>query len=253
MSTSSQPASVPAQMGLGRSVLLHILPGALISLFYLLVGPSIIRVGYPRVAALLLGILLVLIPVELGFLLYLGRKRNHRTSLEGIVLYREPLPWRTYALLVPALLIWNALCFGLLSSVEGFLASRIFSWMPLWSLPASGTAQYAGVQQSALVTTFVAGIALNGIAGPVVEELYFRGYLLPRISRLGNLGAAAFNVFLFSLYHFFSPWGNLPRILALLPLVYVVARKRNIYLSIWTHCCLNTIGMLLTLASIAGG
>ena len=168
-------------MGLGRSVVLHILPGALISLVYFLAGPSIIRAGYPRVVALLLGIPLVLIPFQLGLLLYLGRKRNHRTSLEGIVLYREPLPWRTYAFLVPAFLIWNVLCFVLLSPFEEFLASSVFFWMPLWSLPASGAAQYAGVQQGALMTTFVANIALNGIAAPVVEELYFRGYLLPRI------------------------------------------------------------------------
>lgn len=249
MSTDSRPASVPLQMALGRSILLHLLPGALISLFYFLLGPTMMRAGYPPVAALFLGILLVLIPVELGYLLYLGRKRNARTSLTGIVLYREPLPWRNYALLVPALLLWGALWFGLRSPVESSLASSAFSWMPLWSLPATGLDQHAGIQQSALVTTFVAGIVLNGIAGPVVEELYFRGYLLPRISRLGNLGAAAFNVVLFSLYHFFSPWGNLTRILVFLPLVYVVARKQNIYLSIWTHCCWNTLAMLVTLVA----
>jgi len=50
----------------------------------------------------------------------------------------------------------------------------------------------------------------------------------------------------------FTPWGNLTRIAALLPLVNMVARKRNIYLSLWTHLALNTIGMLLSLALIAG-
>jgi membrane protease YdiL (CAAX protease family) len=114
-------------------------------------------------------------------------------------------------------------------------------------------AQYAGVHRSALLITFLAGIALNGIAGPLVEELYFRGYLLPGISRYGTLGSAVLNVILFSIYHFFSPWGNITRIVALIPLIYVVARKRNIYLSIWVHCCLNTIGMLLSFALILRG
>jgi len=252
MSAETQVAAQPPQMALGRSVLLHLLPGALISAFFLLLGPSVIRAGYPPVVSLLLGILVVLIPFELGYLIYQGRKRNHRTSLQGVVLYREPLPWWNYALLIPAFVVWGALCFGFLAPVESFLASTLFSWLPAWALPSSGATQYDGIRHSALLVTFVAGIALNGIAGPVVEELYFRGYLLPRISRLGHLGAAALNVILFSLYHFFSPWGNIPRILAFLPLVYAVDRKRNIYLSIWTHCSLNIISMLVTFSLVAG-
>ena len=93
-------------------------------------------------------------------------------------------------------------------------------------------------------------MALNGIAGPLVEELYFRGYLLPRIpSRRG--WAPLINVILFSLYHFFSPWQNVTRIVALIPLVYTVAWKRNIYLSIFTHCILNTLGMILAAGLVA--
>jgi membrane protease YdiL (CAAX protease family) len=253
MSPTTQPTNVPSQMSLSRSVLLHLLPGALISLFYFLVGPSIITAGYPPVAALILGILLILIPVELGYLVYLGRKRNGRTSFEGIVLYREPLPWWNYALFVPAFLVWGAVCFALLSPLEAILANTLFNWMPTWSLPVTGTAQLAGTGQSALLTTFLVGLALNGIAGPAVEELYFRGFLLPRISQLGHLAATSVNVALFSLYHFFSPWGNITRIIALLPLVYIVIRKRNIYLSIWGHCSLNTIGMLLSLGLVLQG
>lgn len=45
--------------------------------------------------------------------------------------------------------------------------------------------------------------------------------------------------------------GNFTRIVALLPLVYMVARKRNLYLSLWTHVLLNTLGMLLTFARLA--
>jgi membrane protease YdiL (CAAX protease family) len=45
----------------------------------------------------------------------------------------------------------------------------------------------------------------------VVEEMYFRGYLLPRISRLGAW-APLVNTVLFSLYHLFTPWLNVGRI-----------------------------------------
>ena len=45
----------------------------------------------------------------------------------------------------------------------------------------------------------------------MVEEMYFHGYLLPRISRLGAW-APLVNTVLFSLYHFFTPWLNVGRI-----------------------------------------
>jgi hypothetical protein len=250
--TDTAAPDLPEQMPLGRSVLLHLVPGALISAFYFLTAPAVQRAGYPPVAALLLGILLVLIPFELGVLLVVGHRRNRRFSLQGIVLYRQPLPWWKYTLLIPAFLVWGGICFVLLNPVEGLQAAAWFSWMPAWSLPASQATQYAGYSRSAALVTLIAGLALNGVAGPIVEELYFRGYLLPRISRFGVLGSAALNVALFSLYHFFTPWGNLTRVLALLPLVYTVARMRNIYLSVWTHVGLNTLGMLLSLALIAG-
>jgi membrane protease YdiL (CAAX protease family) len=91
----------------------------------------------------------------------------------------------------------------------------------------------------------------NGIAGPVVEELYFRGYLLPRIARLGGW-APVLNMVLFSLYHFFTPWNNVGRIVALLPMVYATWWKRNIYLGMAVHVLWNIGGMLLLLATFLG-
>jgi hypothetical protein len=48
-------------------------------------------------------------------------------------------------------------------------------------------------------------------------------------------------------------WQNFTRILALIPLVYVVERNRNIYLSILTDCSLNLFGTTLLAASVLGG
>jgi uncharacterized protein len=63
-------------------------------------------------------------------------------------------------------------------------------------------------------------------------------------------------VLLFSLYYFFSPWQNISRIIAILPFVYVVSWKRNVYIGIFTHAAFNTalnlLGMLATLAQVAG-
>jgi membrane protease YdiL (CAAX protease family) len=243
------PHSTEPQMGIGRSILLHLVPGALITAFALLIAPSVMRLGYPPVMALYLAIFGILIPVEFGYLLYVGWREAGTFTFEGIVLYREPVSWQTYALFVPLLIAWGIVSFLLLAPLDAFLADKLFSWLPAWLLPMSAAEQAAGYARSALTTTYAVGLVLSGVAGPLVEELYFRGYLLPRLSRFGIVGATVINVLLFSLYHFFSPWQYVTRVVALLPIVYLVARKRNIYLGIFVHCGLNVLGMV---AAIVG-
>ncbi len=89
-----------------------------------------------------------------------------------------------------------------------------------------------------VVLSFVLNIAI-----PIIEELYFRGFLLPRMARWGNW-APLISVALFSLYHLWLPWENPTRIIALLPVIYAVQWKHNIYLSIAVHALLNTIGSI---------
>jgi len=180
-------------------------------------------------------------------LLYQGKKQTGRYTLKGVVLYREPIPLWQYFVFVPLLLVWSALAFRVFSPVDNALINTLFAWIPHDLVIANSFENIAQYSQSALMLTLVAGFAFNGILGPVVVELYFRGYLLPRIPA-SRKWAPLINVLLFSLYHFFSPWQNLTRIVALIPLVYAVEWKRNIYLSLITHCLLNTLGMLGTLA-----
>ncbi len=229
-------------LGAWKMIGLHLIPGALITAFYFLTAPLFIRAGYPPLMSVFLAILVILIPFELGFLLYQGKQLNGRVSLKGIVLNREKIPAWQMVVFVLVLFVWSGLVFTLLPKVDNYFIQTLFSWFPTWSLPANSLGDPSQYARSAYALTIIIGLVLNGFAGPIVEELYFRGYLLPRIPA-ARWVAPAINVLLFSLYHFFSPWQNVTRILALIPLVYVVAWKRNIYISMITHCMLNTIGM----------
>ncbi len=60
------------------------------------------------------------------------------------------------------------------------------------------------------------------------------------------------NAVLFSLYHFFTPWQNPGRILGLLPMVYAVWWKRNVYIGIAVHCLGNLVAMLALLPLVVG-
>lgn len=249
---SERPPGIPVepQMDLGQSIVLHLVPGGLVTAFALLIAPGVTRLGYPPLMALYLAILGVLIPLEFGWLLYQGWRQAGTLTFDGIVLNRESMPRGQLVLWAALLMGWALACFLLLAPLDAFLAETLFSWMPAWTLPVDPAGQAAGYARSAMVTTHAVGLVLNGIAGPLVEELYFRGYLLPRLSRFGVLGSTALNVLLFSLYHFFSPWQNVTRIVALLPMVYLVARKRNLYLSVFAHCALNTLGVLVALVGV---
>jgi membrane protease YdiL (CAAX protease family) len=214
------------------------------SAFFLLVGPSLVRAGYPPQLALTLAILLVIIPVELGYLLHEGRRLTGTLSIRPLIPYRERLSLASYLILVPSLVVWSAVVFVAMAPLDAPIARALFSWLPAWSISAFSAMTAAEYSPEAVRIAFVLGLAANGIAGPVVEELYFRGYLLPRIPA-SRTWSPLINTVLFSLYHFFSPWQFLTRVVAGLPQVYVVSWKRNVYIGVIVHSVLNTIGWIL--------
>ncbi|MFL5688443.1 MAG: CPBP family intramembrane glutamic endopeptidase [Chloroflexota bacterium] len=100
-------------------------------------------------------------------------------------------------------------------------------------------------------TWVLVAIAVAAVVfAPIVEELYFRGYLLPRMERMGRW-APLVNVTLFSLYHFWSPWQVMARIVGLGPTVYAVRWKRNVYLGMIVHGALNVISVLIVVALVS--
>jgi len=237
-----------AQHSLPHSVALHLVPGILTTAAYLFLGPFVMARGFPALSGLILAVLFVMIPLELGYLLYQAKKTSGTYSLRGIVLYREPIPRWQYVILTLALMVWGFLASALLHNVETDMSARFFTWLPKWFF-VSSLEEFSVYSRSALLTTFLVGIVINAFAGPIVEELYFRGYLLPRISRFGRW-SGPLNVVLFSLYHLWTPWQNLSRILFMLPVVDVVWRKRNIYVGLLAHGILNLIVWCLTFGSI---
>jgi CAAX protease family protein len=235
------------QHSVARTVVLHLLPGVLMVAFYVLAAPLVRSLGFPSLMAIYLAILLVLIPFELGYLFY--RARKNRCSLGSVVLYREPVPRAQFVALVLGLLAWSAIFYVLIyPPLDVYFIETVFFWLPDVLFLAEDFARYS---TAALVITWVLGFVVNGIAGPMVEEIYFRGYLLPRISRFGAW-APLINTVLFSLYHFFTPWQNVGRIVGLLPMVYAAWWKRSIYVSIGAHVLGNVSVMLMLLPVFFG-
>ncbi len=230
------------QHSLLKSIILHLLPGILIFLFFIIFTPILTEKGFPTLFCLFLAVMLVLIPFELGFVFYQAKKKNKTLSLRGIVLYRQKIPLWQYFVIIPFFVACAFISYFIIAPpIQDHLREVYFSWLPDWFFLSYNIEDSS---KAALLATWILGVIFNGITGPIVEELYFRGYLLPRISRFKGW-APLLNVVLFSVYHFFSPWRNLERIVALLPGTYIIQWKKNIYLGIVPHCLLNTTGMLL--------
>lgn len=250
MPAMAEPAVTrTADLPLATVLALHLVPGALVAGAFVAFAPLAEMVGFPPIAALLAAIALVLVPFELGVIVWAGRGKGG--GLAAALSWRRPIRLRTWLWLVPALIGAAFLGFGLLAAIEPGLISSLFAWMPEWFVRPVDPERVGDYGAGAWYLTLAAFLVLNGLVGPIVEELYFRGYLLPRMQGLGRW-APLVNVSLFSLYHFWSPWQIVARILAIGPMVYAVQWKRNVYLGMVVHCTLNIISVSLVVALVTG-
>lgn len=236
--TGRQPAT--EQLPLATLLVLFLVPGALLTLAYVLLAPVIDDAGFPPIAALLVAIMVVLVPFELGVVLRASSGRGIRSVMP----YRRPISIRDWLWLVPVLIVAAFVGFGVSMAVEPAIIDSLFGWLPDWFIRPIDPDRVQEYSREAWLVTLAAYFVVNGYIGPITEELYFRGYLLPRMEWMGRW-APLVNVSLFSIYHFWSPWQIFGRILGLAPTIYAVRWKENIYLGMVVHCTLNTLGMIL--------
>jgi len=229
-----------------KSLTLHLLPGIFAGVCYFALVPLVKSNGFPSVMALILAGIFVLIPFELGFLI-LQKKATGQNFFYGIIRYLKKVPTWQYFVLIPSILIITGLLFKVLSFTSGFLQT-FFSWLPSDMFLDMGLdGDYSKLK---LTITYVLFLVLIVLILPTIEELYFRGYLLPRMP----LGLAGWTEIvhsgLFALYHTWTPWMIIVRAFGVFPMVYAVRRKENILIGIVTHCLLNSIDFFIGLILI---
>jgi uncharacterized protein len=228
------------QHPLPLSTVLHLLPGILIGTVFFLLAPIVERNGLPSFWAFGIADLVVLLPFVFGLLFYEGYKRNGRLSLDGVVLYREPIPWWQYLIYVPIAFFASALV-PLLAPVSNFIYDRLFSWWPAMYNLSPDLGAYS---QSTVIAALLFNFLTVSLIAPITEEIYFRGYLLPRLSRFG-FWAVPIHTTLFALFHVWTPWMAVARAIGVIPFAFVVQRKRNIYIGMIAHILINTLDVLV--------
>jgi uncharacterized protein len=228
------------QLSKSKSMLYHLYPGILITLGFVWLTPRMVAWGYPPQLSMLVCIVFIAVPVFI-FHLVQAKKEENKPKIIQLNGYREKLPAGKLILYSLSLLVFAFLMWGLFQPFDLFFTEHVFFWLPEWYT----VQDFAGYSSDIIKVTLIANLMLNGFLAPIIEEFYFRGYLLPRMEVWGKW-AFVVNAVLFSLYHLWQPYIYMTLIAALLPMTYLVWKTKDLRLAILTHCLLNLVGAVLS-------
>ncbi|GAA1665220.1 hypothetical protein GCM10009830_08470 [Glycomyces endophyticus] len=218
------------------SIALHLVPGALIVGVYAVLGAPISRaIGAPIFLAWAIALVVVLFPLLFG-LLWLGKRQTGKYTLGGgVVRYRgKPFSRGKITLIGIGLMLYMTIVSLSLAGLDAWTYEHLFSWVTFESSGSSGLTYLDGFDKDVVLTTLLFCGPFTGFILPLIEEYYFRGFLLSRLPQLGRW-APLFNTALFSIYHFWAIWTVPSKIIFLLPGVWFVWGKHDIRASIWMH------------------
>lgn len=250
MTNSTSADTTSPQHPLWVSVILSIAPGLALGAFILAAAPVLESYGLDAVFGLFGGIGLVIVPLELGWLAIVARSTAGSWSPLAAVSYTTKLPLSRLLFLAVGLAVWFITTLVLwMALVESRVVDVLSPWVPQTILQFAETSAEGGLPPVGVIITLLAiAFVFNGLLGPVTEELYFRGYLLPRMDRYG-VWAPILNSILFALYHVWTPW-RWPQIaFGFMPLAVTAWRTRSLYVSMAAHVIINLVFLLLLSAS----
>jgi membrane protease YdiL (CAAX protease family) len=223
-----------------RAIVYHLYPGILNTIGFIMFAPLSIKYGYSPQFGILLAVLLVAMPLLTGHL-RLAKKEEQKKKITDLNGFTNKLPTGKLILYSLGLVVLAFIIWGLTQPANKIISDKLLGWLPAWFT----SQDLKGYDHEKIKITLLFNLLLNGLLMPFVEELYFRGYLLPRMQAFGK-SAFLINAVFFSLYHFWQPHIYLTLILSLLPMTYLVWKTRDLRLAILTHCLLNLVGAVLS-------
>ena len=230
------------QLSISQIILYHMLPGVPVLIIAILFANPFWGLGLPAFLSLMISFALCLVPGQWLIMKITAHKQGKK--LIDVIGFTEKMSLHRIILWALPGVALAALIFTIGTEIERPLWT-IFAWVPDWFWVNRSLSDL----DSLLVLTIILNFIIRGLLVPFTEEIYFRGFLLPRMNRLGK-SAPLVNAVLFSVNHLFAPWENVTRALAVLPFVYVVWHKKNVYIGVVAHCVVNTLGCVMMLVAV---
>lgn len=235
------------------TIVLHLLPGVLIAAIGGVAAYLLRDRGVPAYFVLEISVLVIMIPVMLG-IMAVGRRAEGKERLTQMVMRpdRRIKVWE-YVVYPVIIVAFAAAVFTLIGDpVNAFFRNLLFPNLPAWADIGHVFERPEAYHSAWPVICWAVGAVLISLVGPIMEEFYFRGYLLPRIPGR-PVAVIAAGVVLFATYHVFSIWMAPVRIIALIPLVFAVWKTRSVAIGIIAHCLLNLVGDTIGLIPVVFG
>ena len=224
-----------------KSVLLHLLPGVVITAVSWVFVDFLFPPELPKAVGFYAA---ALISMPILFCLVMKIDGDDKKISDNIR-YRDKTPPLKLILLAFASLAFAVAVFLLTKPIAGRLQAWAFSLIGDTFDIAGYLVNPAKYSKNILIITWALALISTSTFLPFMEEVYFRGYLLPRISRYGFI-APVIGAVLFSVYHFFSFWLIPIRIIATFPMIFLVWKYKDIRIGIYAHIALNLIGDSIT-------
>lgn len=221
-----------------RLLLLIFVPTTLVTGTYVVLG--MVQTTVPSLLLFYLCATVILFPLEIGIILHASKQEYGKCSLRSAVSGQANLSWWK-------ILLYGAMLFGfagLMSITVAPWEAKLFISMQQRIPPYFDWNMLGQYPRSLVIITYVYYFVFNGFVGPITEELFFRGYLTSHVKRFGKAAVLIVTI-LFSLYHFWAPFGNIFRIAVFLPAAYAAWKLKNIYVSMVCHCLCNIFSVIM--------
>jgi membrane protease YdiL (CAAX protease family) len=259
MSATSFEWKNTKQLSVVQFLLATFLPSGIAYVGFRVVLPILVKngtpilVGWPAIASIMLFVF-----VLLAIFLLRSEAKQLRISLWERMCFKR-LSGKEWGIAIGLLVLAFVLAMGVQGIVPAFidaLGLSVPEYMPFFLNPNinPATADSADLSpgfalqgQYSVLILFALALFLNILT----EELYFRAWMLPKLSKYGSWGWVI-NGVLFAFYHSFQIW-LLPLLLvSSLSFAFIFYKTKSIWPILATHLLLNTLNLLPIVGMITG-
>ncbi len=236
----------------GRLAAHHLAPGLATLALFVPLALMMRDTGVPTTVALFLAILLGEVPASWWLMRRAARREGASFGATWLFPWRGPTRLRTLLLVGPLLALGSmVVVFGVAGALEPAIRDALFAWVPDALVLDPGPMGLDGASRFGLLTLWLlSGIVGVGIGG-VTQELYHRGFLLPRSEHLGAW-AVPFNAILFGAMHLTAPWGWPFFAIAGLLWAWATRHFRSMYLGLIGHVGMLALGWIMMTLIVFG-
>ena len=204
----------------------------------------------PNIFALVLSILLVEVPLCWFIMIRHTRRETGQFSIKAALPWLNAVPlWQYVIIGVPLVLFSMFMIVGVGPRFDAILQPSLFGWVPDWFVMHPDPAMFIELPRALVMTLWVLMFFGLVIAGGITQEVYSRGFLLPRTQHMGRW-APAYNALLFAMLHTAAPWAWPGFFLMALPWSYLVWWRRSVKIGLFIHIgmlALQWLGMTLVI------